>query len=78
MNLSKKFSKTYCNTILFGVSKKGALDFSIGETKKEFSNNKFNKFIDYQMLNKNILLGLKDNCQIYDFSINNLENLVFK
>ena len=78
LKISRKFSNTYCNTIKFGISKEGALEFSKGETSKEFSNNKFNKFIDYQMLNKNILLGLKNNCQIYDFSVNDLENLVFK
>ena len=78
LKISRKFSKTYCNTTLFGISKEGALKFSIGETNKEFLNNKLNKFIDYQLLNKNILLGLENNCQIYDFPVEELEKLVFK
>ena len=78
LKISKKFSKTYCNTIQFGISKDGALKFSIGETNKEFQNNKFNIIIDYELLKKDILLGLESNCQIYDFPVNELENLVFK
>ena len=78
LKISRKFSKTYCNTIKFGISKDGALKFSIGETIKEFSNNKLNKFIDYELLNKNILLSLENNCQIFDFSEYELDNLTFR
>ena len=78
LRISKKFSKTYCNTTKFGISKDGALKFSIGETNKEFLNNKLNKFIDYKLLNKKISLSLKNICQIDDFPIYELENLVFK
>ena len=67
LKISKKFSNTYCNTTKFGISKEGALKFSIVETSKEFSNNKLNKFIDYELLNKNVLLSLENNCQIIDF-----------
>ena len=76
--ISMKFSRTYCNTIKFGISNEGALKFAIGETKKEFLNNKLNKFIDYDLLNKNILFSLNNNCQIEKFPINKLDNLVFK
>ena len=76
--ISKKFSNTYCNATKFGISKDGALRFSVGETKKEFSNNKLNEFIDYQLLKKNILLSLENNCKIFDFPDDELENLVFK
>ena len=41
LRISKKFSNTYCNTSKFGISKDGALKFSIGETNKEFQNNTF-------------------------------------
>ena len=78
LKVSNKFSNTYCNSTKFGISKDGALKFSIGETNKEFSNNKLNKFIDYELLNKNILLRLENNCEIYDFPENELENLTFR
>ena len=48
--ISNKFTRTYCNTSKFGISYEGALAFAIGETKKEFKNNKLNKFIDYSLL----------------------------
>ena len=78
LKISNKFSNTYCNSIKFGISKDGALRFSIGETNKEFSNNKLNKLIDYKLLNKNILLSLENNCQLFDFPGYELENLAFK
>ena len=78
LKISSKFSKTYCNTIKFGISEDGALKFSIGETNKEFLNNKLNKFIDRQILNRNILLSLKNNCKIDNFSVDDLEKLTFK
>ena len=78
LKISRKFSKTYCNTTKFGISKDGALKFAIGETNKEFSNNKLNKFIDFELLNKNILISLENNCQIFDFPSYELENLAFR
>ena len=78
LKISNKFATTYCNTTKFGISEDGALRFSIGETNKEFSNSKLNKFIDYELLNKNILLNLKNNCQISDFPEYELDKLVFK
>ena len=76
--IAKKFSNTYCNSIKFGIDRDGALKFSIGETNKEFVNNNLNKFIDYELLNKNILLRLENNCQIFDFPTYELEKLAFK
>ena len=78
LKISRKFSNTYCNSIKFGISKDGALKFSIGETNKEFANNKLNKFIDYEFLNKNILLSLENNCQIFDFPDYELGSLELK
>ena len=78
LKISSKFANTYCNSTKFGISKDGALRFSIGETNKEFSNSKLNKFIDYELLNKNILLSLKNNCQIFDFPEYELDKLAFK
>ena len=76
--ISNKFTRTYCNTTQFGISYEGALAFAIGETNKEFKNNKLNKFIDYSLLKNSIVDGLENNCQVYDFAISNLENLKFK
>ena len=77
LKISRKFSNTYCNSTKFGISSDGALRFSIGETNKEYSKNKFNKYIDYELLHANILLNLKNNCQIFDFPESELENLAF-
>ena len=73
--ISNKFTRTYCNTSKFGISYEGALAFAIGETNKEFKNNKLNKLIDYSLLKNSIVNDLEKNCQVYDFAISNLENL---
>ena len=75
--ISSKFTRTYCNTTKFGISYEGALAFAIGETNKEFKNNKLNKLIDYSLLKNSIVNDLENNCQVYDFEISNLENLKF-
>ena len=75
--ISNKFTRTYCNTTKFGISYDGALAFAIGETNKEFKNNKFNKLIDYSLLKNSIVNDLENNCQVYDFAISNLDNLKF-
>ena len=75
--ISNKFSRTFCNTTKFGISYEGALAFAIGETNKEFKNNKFNNLIDYSLLKNSIVNDLENNCQVYDFAISNLENLKF-
>ena len=75
--ISNKFTRTYCNTSKFGISYEGALAFAIGETNKEFKNNKLNKLIDYSLLKNSIVNDLENNCRVYDFNISNLENLKF-
>ena len=75
--ISNKFTRTYCNTTKFGISDEGALAFAIGETNKEFINNKLNKLIDYSLLRNSIVNDLENNCQVYDFAISKLENLKF-
>ena len=75
--ISNKFTRTYCNTTKFGISYEGALAFAIGETNKEFRNNKLNKLIDYSLLKNSIVNDLENNCQVYDFDISSLENLKF-
>ena len=75
--ISSKFTRTYCNTTNFGISYEGALAFAIGETNKEFKNNKLNKLIDYSLLRNSIVNNLENNCQVYDFAESNLEKLKF-
>ena len=75
--ISSKFTRTYCNTTNFGISYEGALAFAIGETNKEFKNNKLNKLIDYSLLKNSIVNDLENNCQVYDFAMSNLDNLKF-
>ena len=75
--ISNKFTRTYCNTTKFGISYEGALAFALGETNKEFKNNKLNKLLDYSLLKNSIVNDLEKNCQVYDFAISNLENLKF-
>jgi len=75
--ISNKFTRTYCNTSNFGISYEGALSFAIGETNKEFKNNKLNNLIDYSLLKNKIVNDLENNCQIYNFDIGSLENLKF-
>ena len=75
--ISNKFTRTYCNTSKFGISYDGALAFAIGETNKEFKNNKLNKLINYTLLKNSIVNDLENNCQVYDFAVSNLENLKF-
>ena len=75
--ISNKFTRTYCNTSKFGISYEGALAFAIGETNKEFKNDKLNKLIDYSLLKNSIVNDLENNCQVYDFAISKLENLKF-
>ena len=75
--ISNKFTRTYCNTTKFGISYEGALAFAIGETNKEFKNNKLNKLIDYSFLKNSIVNNLENNCQVYDFAISNLDHLKF-
>lgn len=78
LKISRKFAKTYCNSSNFGISRDGALRFSVGETNKEFLNNKLNKYVDYQLLYKEIPLIIEKNCKLFDFPIKELENLSFK
>ena len=75
--ISNKFTRTYCNTTKFGISYDGALAFAIGETNKEFKNNKLNGLIDYSLLKNSIVNDLENNCHVYDFAISSLENLEF-
>ena len=76
--VSKKFSRTYCNTSNFGISEEGAMEFAIGETYKEFSKNKLITLIDMKKLSSKIVTNIEKECQIFDFPVDELSKLNFK
>tara|TARA_Y100001970_G_scaffold50655_2_gene64109 strand:+ start:14824 stop:15168 length:345 start_codon:yes stop_codon:yes gene_type:complete len=76
--VSKKFSRTYCNTSNFGISEQGAMEFAIGETLKEFSKNKIIKFVNLDDINSKIVSNVERDCQIYDFPVDQLTKLDFR
>ena len=73
--VAKKFSRTFCNTSNFGISDEGAIEFALGETKKEFSKNKLIEFIDIKDINKKIISNIESDCQVFDFPVNELAKL---
>ena len=75
-NVSGKFAKTFCNTSNFGISDQGAIEFAIGETKKEFSKNKLINLIKQSDVNKKIVSRIENECQVYDFPVEELSKFV--
>ena len=73
--VAKKFSRTFCNTSNFGISDEGAIEFAIGETKKQFSNNKLIEFVDFNQINKKIITNIESDCQVFDFPVDELAKL---
>jgi len=71
-----KFARTFCNTSNFGISDQGAIEFAIGETKKEFSKNKLINLINQSDVNKKIVLKIENQCQVYDFPVEELSKFV--
>ena len=74
--VSMKFARTFCNTSNFGISDEGAVEFAIGETKKEFSRNKLINLINQSDVNKKIVLKIENECQVYDFPVEELSKFV--
>ena len=74
--ISGKFARTFCNTSNFGISDQGAIEFAIGETKKEFSKNKLTNLINQTEVNKKIILKIENECQVYDFPVEELSKFV--
>ena len=70
--VSVKFARTFCNTSNFGISDQGAIEFAIGETKKEFSKNKLINLLNQSDVNKKIVLKIENECQVYDFPVEEL------
>ena len=74
--VSVKFARTFCNTSNFGISDQGAIEFAIGETKKEFSKNKLISLINQSDVNKKIVLKIENECQVYDFPVEELSKIL--
>ena len=74
--VSVKFARTFCNTSNFGISDQGAIEFAIGETKKEFSKNKLINYVNQSEVNKKIVLKIENECQVYDFPVDELSKFV--
>tara|TARA_Y100000589_G_scaffold295414_1_gene301801 strand:- start:80 stop:427 length:348 start_codon:yes stop_codon:yes gene_type:complete len=73
--VAKKFSRTFCNTSNFGISDEGAIEFAIGETKKEFAKNKKIEFVNFDEINKKIITNIEADCQVFDFPVDELAKL---
>ena len=74
--VSGKFARTFCNTSNFGISDQGAIEFAMGETKKEFSKNKLINLINQSDVNKKIVLKIENECQVYNFPVEELSKFV--
>ncbi len=75
--VSRKFSKTYCNSTGFGISSDGALKFSIGETKGEFSKNPLIEEVNVNNIKTQILEDIADSCYDFDLTKADLNKLSF-
>ena len=73
--VSRKFSKTFCNSTGFGISNEGALKFSLGETKSEFSKNPLIEEVDIDDLKNKILNDIADTCYYFELAKGDLEEL---
>jgi len=73
--VANKFSRTYCNTLNFGISDKGAMEFALGETNKEFSKKNIMQYTDLKTISEKIVITVEDECQVYDFPVDQLSNL---
>ncbi len=78
--VSKKFSKTFCNSTGFGISSEGALKFSIGETTGEFSKNPLIEKANIDNIKDKILVEISDTCFYFDLAKKDLDGfyLVYK
>ena len=76
--VSRKFSRTFCNTTGFGISNEGALKFALGETKSEFSQNPLVEEIDMNSLKDKILIDVADTCNYFELTKSDLEQLTIK
>ena len=60
--ISKDYTKKFCNSIGFGLSRESAMNFSFSENKEIFKNRKGIKAIDKELLAKKIASSVIDGC----------------
>ncbi len=76
--VSKKFSKTFCNSTGFGISEEGALKFSLGETEVEFSKNPLISNVNLDNIKEQILEDVADTCYYFELAKSDLESLTLQ
>ncbi|AAP99639.1 MULTISPECIES: hypothetical protein [Prochlorococcus] len=76
--VSKKFSKTFCNSTGFGISYEGALKFSLGETKGEFSKNPLIDKVDIENIKDQILADIPNTCYYFELAKSDLNELTLE
>ena len=76
--VSKKFSRTFCNTSGFGISDEGSLKFALGETKGEFSKKPLIEQIDMDDLKDLILDDIANTCSYFELAKSDLDELKLK
>ena len=60
--VSKSYTKKFCNSIAFGLSKESAMNFSIAENKEVFKNKKEINIINNELLAEEIAISVVENC----------------
>ena len=60
--ISKDYTKKFCNSIGFGLSRESAMNFSFSENKEIFKNRKGIKNIDKELLSQKIASSIIDGC----------------
>ena len=60
--ISKDYTKKFCNSIGFGLSKESAMKFSYSENKQIFKKRKGFEDIDKEILANKIAFSVIDNC----------------
>ena len=60
--LAEQFTRKFCNSIGFGISKESALKFSTGENKKEISRKEFLTQMNIKDLEIKIASGVVETC----------------
>ncbi len=60
--ISIDYTKKFCNSIGFGLSKESAMNFSISENKKIFEKKKGIQNIDKELLANKIAFSVIDSC----------------
>ncbi len=73
--VSKKFTKTFCNSTGFGISYDGALKFALGETKSEFAKNKLISNVNIENVKDQILDDIASTCYYFELTKNDLDGL---